>query len=124
MKITKSQLRQIIKESIQEELYLHPTGPLGARFEDGPTRGGGEIKHLNLDTIRNLLRTGQMREMDIEDLREFKGRVREAGFTLTDGQQSSEHLPNGVVDTGIYEGNAYFAIRGSYRQYLILPLEK
>ena len=65
-----------------------------------------------------------MKEMDIEDIREFKGRVREAGFTLTDGQRSSEHLPNGVVDTGIIEGNAYFAIRESDRQYLILPLEK
>tara|TARA_R100000231_G_C5243580_1_gene140525 strand:+ start:180 stop:539 length:360 start_codon:yes stop_codon:yes gene_type:complete len=119
MKITKSQLRKIIKESIQEEL-----GPIGARYEDGPVPGGGEVKHLNLDTIRSLLRKGEMRQMDIEDLRKFKGRVKEAGFTLTDGQQSSEHLPNGVVDTGIYEGNAYFAIRGSYRQYLILPLEK
>ena len=116
MKITKSQLRQIIKESIQE--YLKPGG-----IEDGPVPGG-EVKTLNLDTIRNLLKTGQMREMDIEDLRKFKGRVKEAGFTLTDGQRSSEHLPNGVVDTGIIEGNAYFAIRGTYRQYLILPLEK
>ena len=119
MKITKSQLRQIIKESIQEELGRIEEG----RIEDGPVPGG-EVKHLNLDTIRNLLRTGQMREMDIEDLRKFKEPVKEAGFTLTDGQQSSDHLPNGVVDTGIYEGNAYFAIRGSYRQYLILPLEK
>ena len=121
MKITKSQLRQIIKESIQEEL-----GPIGARYEDGPVPGG-EVKTLNLDTIRSLLdkdkrRPGSgMRRMDIEDYRKFKEPVKEAGFTLTDGQQSSEHLPNGVVDTGIYEGNAYFAIRGSYRQYLILP---
>jgi hypothetical protein len=80
-----------------------------------------------MDTIRSLLdkdkrRPGSgMRRMDIEDYRKFKEPVEEAGFTLTDGQRSSEHLPNGVVGTGVYEGNAYFAIRGSYRQYLILP---
>ena len=120
MRITKSQLRQIIKESIQEAL---------GGIEDGPVPGG-EVKTLNLDTIRSLLdkdkrRPGSgMRRMDIEDYRKFKEPVKEAGFTLTDGQQSSDHLPNGVVGTGVYEGKAYFAIRGSYRQYLILPLEK
>ncbi|HAG31449.1 MAG TPA: hypothetical protein DCL39_18460 [Alteromonas macleodii] len=115
MRITKSQLRQIIKESIQEAL---------GGIEDGPVPGGGEVKHLNLKTISNLRSSGAMKEMDIEDYRKFKEPVKEAGFTLTDGQQSSEHLPNGVVGTGVYEGKAYFAIRGSYRQYLILPVEK
>ena len=115
MKITKTQLQQIIKESIQEELGF---------TEDGPVPGGeGEVKKLNLDTIRSKLRTGEMKEMDIEDYRKYKPRVEEAGFALTDGNISTQK-DNGVVAVGIYDGKAYFRVSGSYRDYLILPLEQ
>jgi len=120
LKITKTQLRQIIKEEISSQL-----GP-----EDGPVKGG-EVKTLNPDTMASLRdkeksRPGSgMRLMDYKDNRKYDlpQRVEAAGFILVSGSPQSEK-PNGVVARGIYDDHAYFGITGAYKKYLILPLEQ
>jgi len=109
MKITKSQLRQIIKEEVQK---------LTERYAEAQVR---EIDPDNIKSWRDSKKLSPITSTE-EEKYNLPARVEEAGYQKVSDSTDDRQVNNGVIPIGIHNAEAYYKVQGTDNTFLTLPV--
>ena len=114
MKITKTQLRQIIKEEVQK---------LTERY------AGAQVREIDPDNIKSWRDSKKLSPITHTEEEKYNlpARVEEAGYEKVSDSSDSDspddrQVNNGVIPIGIHNAEAYYKVQGTDNTFLTLPV--